>query len=71
MPGPNVASHAATSAAYPSRPGSGTGSSPSQARIDVHWGREIRQWPPLRPRTMSASTPSWPSTRGAIGKVPP
>ncbi len=33
--------------------------------MSVHWGRDTRQCPPLRPRTSLLSTASWVSTLGA------
>ena len=71
VPGPNVPSQRRTISAQPSAAGHGSGTSPSQAAMDVHCGRDTRQCPPLRPRVTSPSTPSWVSTRGDIATLAP
>ena len=43
VPGPNVPSQRRTSSAQPSAASIGSGTSPSQAAMDVHCGRDTRQ----------------------------
>ncbi len=69
--GPKVLSQRLASSAYPSAAESGGWGVPSQCSISVHSGRDSRQCPALRPRTILPLAPSWVRTRGAIGISPP
>ena len=66
MPGPNERSQAATSAAYPSGSGRGSGRRPSHAVVAVQRGREIFQPPSFSPRTIAPDAASATITCEAI-----